>query len=508
MTPESTIARSDSNARPTRSLNRQVVLEEDEYTAAVSHIIARDFFPSLVQLDATNNYLDALASEDPHLIGNTARRLAEVQATPAFTATQTPLGGSVLDTPRNPSLADFGPPKKRPRYNRDLSLDEFQARYTSEDNSSFTEILEEENKERRQKWGWAWNAQERANSLKDKQIEVREKLLIEPSVPGVRSKLRIEQPRPVGLITNSAGDDEKAEEADDSTKEKDEEKDEVKETGMILLGTGQYGDSEESQVNVLAKKKDTRPAGVEGWAFKARNGLMFPPDADIAPYDALQEKVTIGRGAPGSIQHANTRTVVEEDASPSVSQPPTPSRSLVDAAVSGTPYRPRSPKIGGFSLVPNVPSPTPAQLGPAALKQLMTVGQITGTPRVLSSDDDIAPSTPFHIPNLTPREVTANKLSSDASRSLRNKAAMMAGSTPRASSGAKRKTNMDPPSWTPKHAPGNLTPAARRLLDRTVGSTARTRRAEVMGASAGWEGKKPDKGKDISRVRWTPSPRM
>lgn len=268
MTPESSIARSDSNARPTRSLNRQVVLEEDEYTAAVSHIIARDFFPSLVQLDATNNYLDALASEDPHLIGNTARRLAEVQPTPAFTATQTPLGGSVLDTPRNPSLADFGPPKKRPRYNRDLSLDEFQARYTSEDNSSFTEILEEENKERCQKWGWAWNAQERANSLKDKQIEVREKLLIEPSVPGVRSKLRIEQPRPVGLITNSAEDDGQAEEADDSTKEKDEEKDEVKETGMILLGTGQYGDSEESQVNVLAKKKDTRPAGVEGWAFK------------------------------------------------------------------------------------------------------------------------------------------------------------------------------------------------------------------------------------------------
>ena len=30
------------------SLNRQAVLDEDEYTTALSHIIARDFFPSVL----------------------------------------------------------------------------------------------------------------------------------------------------------------------------------------------------------------------------------------------------------------------------------------------------------------------------------------------------------------------------------------------------------------------------------------------------------------------------
>ncbi len=49
----------------------------------------------------------------------------------------------------------FGEPqKKRAKYDADMSLDEFQARYTSEDNSSFTKILDEENRVRKEKWDW------------------------------------------------------------------------------------------------------------------------------------------------------------------------------------------------------------------------------------------------------------------------------------------------------------------------------------------------------------------
>ena len=48
-----------STPPPSLSLNRQRVLDEDEYTAALSHIIARDFFPSLVHLESANEYLDA-----------------------------------------------------------------------------------------------------------------------------------------------------------------------------------------------------------------------------------------------------------------------------------------------------------------------------------------------------------------------------------------------------------------------------------------------------------------
>jgi hypothetical protein len=40
-------------------------------------------------------------------------------------------------------------------------------------------------------------------------------------------------------------------------------------TTVMLLGTGKYGDSDQGIKNPLAKTKDVRPAGVDGWEFKA-----------------------------------------------------------------------------------------------------------------------------------------------------------------------------------------------------------------------------------------------
>lgn len=83
--------------------------------------------------------------------------------------------------------------------------------------------------------------------------------------------------------------------------------------------------------------------------------------------------------------------------------------------------------------------------------------------------------------------------------------------------GISARGSMPPPSWTPSagvtpkksEAAGALTPAARRLLDRTTsGTVAGARRAEAMGRTANWEGKSAskEKAKDLSNVRWTPSP--
>ena len=67
---------------------------------------------------------------------------------------------------------------------------------------------------------------------------------------------------------------------------------------------------------------------------------------------------------------------------------------------------------------------------------------------------------------------------------------------------------MPPPSWTPRRseAAGNLTPAARRLLERSTLGTAAMRRAEAMEHTAGWEGGSKVKEKDLNRMRWTPAP--
>ena len=255
-----------TSSLPERSLNRQVVLEEEEYTEALSRIIARDFFPSLVHLDATNEYLDALRTRDPHLINASVRKLEDLNFTPAVserrrrtvaqTPSQTPFG-LASETPVHSAFGE--PPPKRAKYDADMSLDEFQARYTSEDNSSFTKILDEENRVRKEKWDWAWGAQRRVEAGQVKMLEQREKMLIEaPVATGVREKFVIEAPRaPAGLIegeetckegkgNSSGGDDAKGKAVIKATK----------------------ASEDEPPLDVMAPQKDTREAGVDGWKFK------------------------------------------------------------------------------------------------------------------------------------------------------------------------------------------------------------------------------------------------
>jgi protein DGCR14 len=279
--------------QPTRSLNRQQILDEDEYTEALSHIIARDFFPSLVHLDATNDYLDAIRSENPELIQSTVRRLEEL-ATPAtarraplLTPGATPYGAGPSDTPLALRTPYGEPPAKRVRYDTEgVTLDAFQARYTSEDNASFTTILDEENRKRREKWAWAWDAQKRVEEQRDKMLVMRERAMIEaPKEPGVLGRRVIEQPLTRGLITAS-GEPKSEKRGEDMTGMDDEDGKEKEDSGKgkeIMLVSGE----EEGVVDVMARKKDTRPAGVDGWKFKVHNS--FTTSATFAYFPHRRE---------------------------------------------------------------------------------------------------------------------------------------------------------------------------------------------------------------------------
>jgi len=256
---------------PQRSLNSQVVLEEDEYTAALSQIIARDFFPSLVQLDATNDYLDALHSRDPHLINASVRRLEQISQTPVpsssrlvQTPSQTPFGVAPSETPLHTREEA---PNKRRKLNADLSLDAFQARYTSEDNSSFADILDDENRKRKEKWAWAWEAQKRVEGQRERMIESRERMMIEPPpATGVREKFVIDAASPVGLLTNGdrgGGNNEKGTRTEDVKASVGAEASD-KGKPVVVFSTK----DPEPEVDVMAPMKDTRSAGVDGWKFK------------------------------------------------------------------------------------------------------------------------------------------------------------------------------------------------------------------------------------------------
>jgi len=351
---------SSSTSVPKRSLNRQTVLEEDEYTAALSHIIARDFFPSLVHIDATNSYLDALETRDPQLIGASVRHLESVNASvrstarPWQTPSETPYGIGPSETPvqhrrEPPPAAGAAAAAKRPRYDTEMSLDSFQARYTSEDNASFTQILDEENARRRERYGWAWDAQKRVEAQRERALEVRERALIEmPECAGVREKMRIEAPvAPAGLITASS-------EEDAQQQETTAEAEAAAAAAAVAVGNGEPSSDEGKQVvlrekeeedgvvDVMAPKKDTRPAGVDGWAFRARNSLMFSPGADVSPYDpsSSSAKNAPAKGPPKTIKHGNTRLLEQDESlssSRAMSEPPSPTQSRVDNAIAGTP---------------------------------------------------------------------------------------------------------------------------------------------------------------------------
>jgi protein DGCR14 len=151
-----------------------------------------------------------------------------------------------------------------------LSLDEFQARYTSEDNSSFTQILEDENRKRKERWAWAWDAQRRVEGQREKMIEGRKRGLIElGAAPGVREKFVIEAPVSAGLIADGDGEGKTKDDEENNAEER-----EVAET--FAKGTEVKEGEDQKQLDVMAPKKDSRSAGVDAWKFKVHSSSVRP----------------------------------------------------------------------------------------------------------------------------------------------------------------------------------------------------------------------------------------
>jgi protein DGCR14 len=164
-------------------------------------------------------------------------------------------------------------PNKRPKLNTKLSLDEFQARYTSEDNSSFADILDDENRKRKEKWAWAWDAQKRVEEQREKMLESRERMMIEaPPATGVKEKLVIGAAAPARLLTYGSEDEGSNEEhgiegVDASVNAEDSDKGKQ----VIVASTRDL----DSEVDVMAPLKDTRSAGVDGWKFKVDSATIM-----------------------------------------------------------------------------------------------------------------------------------------------------------------------------------------------------------------------------------------
>ncbi|KAF5459511.1 hypothetical protein F2P56_023452 [Juglans regia] len=174
---------SNSSTAPKNHWNHPKVLDEDTYVAAIEKIIERDFFPDISKLRDRLDWLEAIKTGDPVQVRDAQlkimeRRGGKVKNPNPDGKTQTP--GSTFSRHFTP-FDEFN--SKTPKSTRNLSasngelsgggdsadysgeidvslsLDQFFRRYTSEDNHSFSKIVEKVNRKRKERFGYLLEGQ-------------------------------------------------------------------------------------------------------------------------------------------------------------------------------------------------------------------------------------------------------------------------------------------------------------------------------------------------------------
>ena len=414
---------------PKRIKRPAKVLDEDDYTEALSHIIARDFFPGLLETQSKQEYLDALDSHDHEWIADAGRKLKEVM-TPGpdgrmlrgrrGTSITTPTTGLFSrggetpkawqgDTPMSVvSTASTTTSTKleKPEIDTNLSLGAFQQKYTSEDNESFYKLLDKQNQKKAERHAWMWAGNKIPSS---RQIAHRK-----------RERL---------LAANKA-----SEEA---------------ENGMQLA---------------LIEPKDTRQAMPDTWISRPDNNFMFPPGSIEDTHQTVAQKAEETSRAPNkAVVYDNTRLCSSNSAyANEPAGPPSPSLSAVRDAIAGRP-RPTvseasfsgavTPRVNGYAYVDSDPSPP------------------YSTSNILGSGDST--SNPFKLRESSKREALHHRMVDKVAKGKR--------------ATGKRESDLITPvpkfASSPRIAKGGMTPAAQKLMGKVTRSAA-TRKGL-------WEGKTP-----------------
>ncbi|KAI1736203.1 nuclear protein DGCR14 [Xylaria scruposa] len=433
---------------PKRIKRPKKVIDEDSYTDALSHIIARDFFPGLLESETQQEYLDALDSQDPEWISNASRRLQHVmtpgrkrarRGTSLAPGSQTPRG-FVGDTPVSVSAESSAPTRAddhddKPEIDTNMSLSAFQSKYTSEDNESFYKLLDKQNSKRAEKYAWLWAGNKMPSKMQLAQKQVETRLL---------------------------------------------------EAGKSLTDDG-FGKKRE---RLAIKDKDDRPAQPDTWKSLPNNALMFAPDG-IA--DAMETQVQVAEAAsrapPKAVNYQNTRLPVPQISSDIESVPPSPSLSAVRDAIAGR-RRPDSeaatstaaaggetPRVNGYAFVDDEePEPEPEHAPPQIQIDL---GPGDATPN------------PFVIKEQSHREALHHYMVDRISKSKRASSKL----------GATGKVDRTPvprfPS-SPRVTAGGLTPAAQRLWGK-IGSSASVTPRTPFGQSTPMRAARGSKLKQVSK---------
>lgn len=390
---------------PAKKIKRpKKVIDEETYTDALSRIIARDFFPGLLESEIQQEYLDALDSKDRIWINSASRRLKHVM-TPGrhrlkrpVRASSTPVGqtpvGIVADTPISTTSKAPSAVEKPSEIDTNMSLGAFQAKYTSEDNESFYKLLDTQNQKKAEKYGWLWRGNKLPSKQELKQMEVKAKLTA---------------------------------------------------SGKSLTDDGFKRD------RLAIQDKDDRPAAPDTWKAEPRNSLMFAPDGvDDGRETFASRAQDLSRAGPKAIVYENTRAPGPAVA-PGPLRPPSPTLSAVRDAIAG---RPRAgdrdstlqagnetPRVNGYSFVDDE---EPEEATPEM--SVIDLGTVDATPN------------PFKLQEQRKREGLHHRMVDRIAQSKR--ASVKLGLV-----GKVEKTSVPKFPNSPRVS-GGLTPAAQRLWSR------------------------------------------
>jgi protein DGCR14 len=413
------------------------VLDEDDYTDALSKIIARDFFPGLHEVQYQQEYLNALESNDESWIAEAGQKLREVMtplpsgrqrrsarnsrfSTPALTpvhtatatpvANKTPVGWSDDATPSGVTGSEYSTTSCTQKDEIDtstLSLSAFQSKYTSEDNESFNALLDTQNATRRQKHAHLWTSDNRIPSARQVAYREREQRL------------------------------------------------------LMQTAEAEAANSGKELVALVAGATDARPAKPDSWRrTKPDNAFMFhATSVDEDGIDTVaQIREASSKAGPKGVNYGNTRFTPQALNNESTDSfvPPSPSlntsiiarRDAARDARSETEYSGgETPRVNGYAYVDedepeNIPQEATA---PEPSYRDLLAGQAgDGTPN------------PFKIREVRRREDLHHRMvERDAAKKRLKSAETVRTPIPDTPGGSRS---------------GNLTPAARKLLDR-VGRT-------------------------------------
>ncbi|SMQ54668.1 unnamed protein product [Zymoseptoria tritici ST99CH_3D1] len=376
---------------PKRQKRPAKVLDEDVYSDALSHIIARDFFPGLLETEAQKDYLEALDSNNKDWIRESGRKLSQVMTpvpdgqrrsgrgtsfTPRRAATigDTPrsyVGGTPGQTPIND---DFAPEVTAQEVDVNLSLGAFQAKYTSEDNESFNELLDKQNQKRAAKYTFFHNGN-KIPSARQIAYREREQKLVGNGGSSSNALVAVQGPSGAVITTNAAGEER-----------------------MSVAPNRPSADL------------DARPASVDSFPNRQgpRNHFMFGPDS---VEDRLITRAQLAEEAsnapPKAVKYAATRFPAAIDTEHIV--PASPSMSAIDAAIAGRPMPADSesgyggaetPRVNGYAFVDA--EPTPSELGIPVSDEEADAAEREAVSKLLPAVDE-SPN-PFNIATRSKRE--------------------------------------------------------------------------------------------------------